>query len=65
MLIVSRARSHILNVRLLIIPLVAAVIQMGDPTHVVGLPFDVGNSTRNGVSVSHFSFIFLLLIDWF
>lgn len=28
---------------------VAAVIQMGDPRHLVGQPFDVGSSTRDGI----------------
>jgi acetylxylan esterase len=28
---------------------VAAVIQMGDPRHVVGRPYDVGTSRRNGL----------------
>lgn len=30
--------------------LVAAVVLMGDPSHVTGQPFDQGTSQKNGVS---------------
>lgn len=34
-------------------PLVSAIVLMGDPTFVVGQPFDKGNATRGGVSPFH------------
>lgn len=34
-----------------IAPNIAALIWMGDPRHVAGLPYNVGNATAGGVSL--------------
>lgn len=36
--------------------LVVAIIQMGDPTHVPGLSYDVGTSMNNGVSIAAYTY---------